>query len=245
MPLARVLETEVMEQIDEAWAYDRMDHHEVNLAFVADFLAFARELGADTAAVHAAAVGTGDEDQEPTAPRVLDLGTGTAQVLVELCRQAPDLTVVGVDRSFAMLDIARANIDRANLMPRVRLEWADAKALPFADASFDAVISNSLLHHLAEPITAIQEALRVCRPGGWLFFRDLLRPDQSAQVEQLVNAYAAGADARQRQLFADSLRAALSLDEIRACLAALDMATETVRATSDRHWTWAAVREES
>ena len=54
---------------------------------------------------------------------------------------------------------------------------ADAKQLPFDAASFPVVISNSIVHHIAEPRDVIAEAIRVTAPGGLLFHRDLARPD--------------------------------------------------------------------
>ena len=73
-----------------------------------------------------------------------------------------------------------------------------------------------------------------------MFVRDLLRPADDAAVNHLVATYAAGAAPHQRQLFDDSLRAALSLEEIRALVERLGQSPAAVQATSDRHWTWSA-----
>jgi hypothetical protein len=75
-----------------------------------------------------------------------------------------------------------------------------------------------------------------------LFFRDLLRPDSEEQHAQLVATYAGECNDHQRQMFANSLRAALTIDEVRAIVAPLGFAPETVEQTSDRHWTWAAFK---
>ena len=81
--------------------------------------------------------------------------------------------------------------------------------------------------------------------GGWLFFRDLLRPESDEQVRQLVDTYAAGASEHQRQMFDDSLRAALSLEELAELVRQLGGEPESqLQATSDRHWTWVARRAE-
>ena len=110
------------------------------------------------------------------------------------------------------------------------------------NSRFSAVISNSIVHHIPEPLEALVEMVRVARPGAVLFVRDLLRPETEEQLQSLVDQYAAGANAHQRQMFADSLHAALSLAEIREFVAQMSFAASTVQATSDRHWTWAAVR---
>ncbi len=219
MTLQRMLEPEVMDTLEEATDYDTMDHAEVNRRFVDDLLASGDVLG-----------------------DVLDLGTGTAQIPVELCRRHADCRVVAVDMAVNMLDLARYNIEIAGLIGRIRLEQADAKKLPYPDGVFQVVMSNSIVHHLPEPVDAIKEAVRVAAPVSRLFFRDLMRPDSREQLDQLVATYATDANEHQRRMFSDSLAAALTLDEIRALITALGFPPDTIQATSDRHWTWNAVK---
>src|SRR5690606_24298059 len=99
-----------------------------------------------------------------------------------------------------------------------------------------------IVHHIPEPAAVLGEAVRVLEPGGLIFFRDLLRPASSEEVERLVGLYAAEASKPQRAMFEASLRAALSLDEIRDLVAALGFARDRCQAPSDRHWTWTARR---
>ncbi len=218
--LPRVLEPEVMDSAAEADDYDAMDHSAVNRLFVADFLArFGKATGT-----------------------VLDMGTGTAQIPIELCRQAPELHVVAIDMARHMLQRGEQNVRRAGLHERIVLRHCDAKRLPFADASFAAVISNSIVHHIPEPANVLGEMVRVAQPGALLFVRDLLRPDSDEQVRHFVDAYAGDANEHQRQMFGDSLRAALTLAEIRLLVVGLGFDPSTVQQTSDRHWTWQAAR---
>ena len=128
------------------------------------------------------------------------------------------------------------------MITRIALAHIDSKELLYEDDQFDVVMSNSIVHHVPEPGTVIAEAVRVTKPGGRLFFRDLLRPTDDSTVEHLVATYAAEADAHQRQMFDDSLRAALSLDEMRELVVASGFVAESVATTSDRHWTWDAVK---
>ena len=216
-----------MDSFAEAADYDRMDHSTVNQLFVADFLDAARPL------VEAA-------EDEPLS--VLDLGVGTAQIPIELCRQSAHLKVVAVDLAVHMLDLARLKVEAAGLRDRVVLQLADAKSLPYADASFGAVISNSIVHHIPEPRSVLAETVRLVRTGGQIFVRDLLRPGDDAEVQRLVQHYAGDCNDRQQALFDASLRAALSLDEIRDIVQELGYDPKAVHATSDRHWTWSAVR---
>ncbi len=230
--LPRVLETEVMDSAEEASDYDAMDHAQVNRVFVEDFLDFCKLM--------------------PLAleREILDVGTGTAQIPIELCRQsvstsprAEGLSVVGVDMADHMLEVGRGNVARAGLAARIKLQHADAKALPFPDASFAAVVSNSIVHHIPEPAAVLAEMTRVVERGGVLFVRDLLRPATGADVKRLVQLYAGDANAHQKKMFDDSLRAALTLAEIRALVAPLGFDPAGVQQSSDRHWTWTAIRK--
>lgn len=215
--LPRVLEPEVMDSIRDAVEYDSMDHVEVNRLFVDDLAAAGLVRG-----------------------EILDLGTGTALVAIELCRRLPEIEVWAIDQSEAMLDVAKANLVLARLAERIHLDWLDAKDLSYDDGRFAAVISNSLVHHVAEPGAVLREAWRVAAPGGLVFFRDLVRPGDEPTLARLVDTYAAGANDRQRQLFADSLRAALRLDEVRELIDRIGLPASDVQQTSDRHWTWIA-----
>jgi len=217
--LPRKLEPEVMDTKDEAIDYDAMNHGDVNRSFVDDFL-FA----------------VGDRDPNVMLS-VLDLGTGTAQIPVELCRRSIDCRVTAVDLAAEMLKVAKRNVAAAELEDRILLEQIDAKRLTYADESFDAVISNSIVHHIPEPASVVTEMLRVLRRGGLLFVRDLLRPASIDHVAELVETYASGANTHQRQMFHDSLCAALTLEEIQKLLADLGAPTDWASQTTDRHWT--------
>ena len=222
--LPRILEPEVMDSEEEARDYDAMDHREVNREFAADFLAFCRE-----------ALPTAETPQ-----RILDVGTGTAQMPIELCRQAPHCRVIAIDLASEMLKLAERNVRAAGLQDRIELRLQDAKHLPAGDL-YDAVISNSIVHHIPEPRDVLREMLRVLRPGGVLFVRDLLRPPDLATLDQLVLTYAGSENAHQQKMFRDSLHAALTLDELGDLLESFDRPRSWVKQTSDRHWTLAGV----
>src|SRR6516162_4717983 len=102
--LTRVLEPEVMDTPEEARDYDAMDHGTVNRAFVTDFLA-----------------------AWDGANPILDMGTGTAQIPIELCRRAKTAEVVAIDLAESMLRVGRHNVEAAGLVGRIRLERVDAK----------------------------------------------------------------------------------------------------------------------
>jgi ubiquinone/menaquinone biosynthesis C-methylase UbiE len=212
----RVLEPEVMDSADEAINYDSMDHSEVNWQFAADFLA----------------VWNGKN-------RILDVGTGTAQIPIELCRQSPIPRITAIDLAGHMLALARQNVERSGFADRIQIEKADAKCLPYRDGySFGTVISNSIIHHIPEPSLCLAEMHRVCADGGFLFIRDLLRPADETTLGHLVDTNTRGANDHQRAMFAASLRAALTLEEVRDLVGQLGYPSRSVQQTSDRHWTF-------
>ena len=230
--LPRTLEPEVMDTPDDARDYDAMDHAEVNRLFV-DHLLEALAHSALAVALH--------ERSEPL--EILDVGTGTALIPIELCRRGMRCRVTAIDLAGEMLQLAARNVREAGLEARIRLERADSKRLPYPESSFDVVMSNSIVHHIAEPADVLAEMVRVVRMGGLLFVRDLLRPPDTATVERLVEAHAGRENGHQQQLFRQSLHAALTLDEVRQLLRDMSLPPDWAKQTSDRHWTIAGVLE--
>jgi len=214
--LERILEPEVMDTEAEAVEYDAMDFEAVNQ----DFAQAAARLG-------------------PTQGTVLDVGTGTARIPILLTSLRPAWQITAIDLARSMLAIADRNIREAPGETQIRLEFVDAKHLPYASGSFDGVISNSLLHHLPNPVDCLREIKRVLKPHGFLLIRDLIRPSSLAQLDQQVAAIGPDYTPHQRQLFRDSLHAALTLPELEQYLQNLDWTGSPphLYQSSDRHWT--------
>lgn len=103
------------------------------------------------------------------AGRLLDIGTGTGRML-ELFGPRVGFAE-GIDKSHDMLAVARANLQNSGL-DNCSVRQSDIYKLPFADASFDAVIAHQVLHFLDLPAQAIAEAARVLKPGGWTMIVD-------------------------------------------------------------------------
>ena len=226
--LTRRLEPEVMDTVEDAHDYDTMDHSTVNRVFVDDLLTFTNKCGWQAKLSDA---------HRPM--NVLDVGTGTALIPIELCRREVACRITAIDLAAEMLKLADLNIAGANFASRIQAEQIDAKHMPYAASVFDAVISNSIVHHIPEPRDVFMEMLRVLRSSGVLFVRDLLRPQSLAEVDHLVANYAGRENAHSQQLFRDSLHAALSLSEVRELAAACGIAASAAQQTSDRHWTLA------
>lgn len=214
MALPRILEPEVMETEKDAVEYDSMDFTEVNLAFAVRALELA-----------------------PSHGSVLDVGTGTARIpILMLQHTKTDITILATDLSQEMLNVGKRNVEALGLDNRLTLQLVDAKGLPFKEQEFDMVISNSVVHHIPEPLTLFREVARVVKPGGAVFLRDLVRPESAAVREGLIQKYAGDADEYQQKLYRDSLNAALTISEVVELLEKAGLKGAKVVRSSDRHW---------
>ena len=101
------------------------------------------------------------------AERVLDVGCGTGTLLALLGDRQPGVEACGVDLSPEMLNVAAGKVPA-----HVRLLVGNAESLPFADGSFDAVVSSSVYHYWRRPGQSLAELRRVLRPGGRLVITD-------------------------------------------------------------------------
>jgi ubiquinone/menaquinone biosynthesis C-methylase UbiE len=115
--------------------------------------------------------------------RVLDLACGTGTLAARLDGSVPDLRLVGVDLSPAMVERARQKL---GTRPGLRFERADAHDLPFDGASFDAVLCANTFHYFSAPATVLAEARRVLRPGGRLVLLDWCRDFWTCRVMDAV-----------------------------------------------------------
>src|SRR5262249_10500905 len=109
----------------------------------------------------------------PTA-RVLELGCGTGVILPRSLPKRPGFLgrVVGVDQSAAFIEAARRFAAEEGVADRVEFHVGDIHALPFPDASFDAVVAHTTISHVSEPLIVLKEAARVLHPDGTLVIFD-------------------------------------------------------------------------
>jgi len=105
-----------------------------------------------------------------------------------------------------------------------------------AALGFDAILSNSVLHHLADPTSLWCSVRTLARPDAAILIMDLLRPASEDEVQRLANCYAWDAPPILRRDFECSLRAAYLPHEVEAQLNATGLGGLTVTTVSDRHW---------
>lgn len=146
-----------------------------------------------------------------------------------------------------MLITGERNIEKAELQSQIKLELVDAKKSPYSEHSFDMVISNSIVHHLPNPLVFFEEVKRVLKPRGGIFIRDLFRPETPELKEELVDKYPRDCNQHQQQLFRDSLQASLTLFEVEKIVKDAGIKEVKIYQSSDRHWTaerkWSRTKE--
>jgi len=169
--------------------------------------------------------------------RVIDLGCGPADIPIRFARRFPVATVLGVDGSTAMVELAQRSIDGAGLKDRIAaLCWRLGEpVLAQLHAAFDAVLSNSLLHHLHDPMVFWHTVKTVATPGAAVLVMDLVRPQTTGDASKIVETYAAQEPDILRRDFYNSLLAAFREDEVTAQLRACDISGLQVSRISDRH----------
>jgi SAM-dependent methyltransferase len=102
--------------------------------------------------------------------RLLDVGCGPGTITIDLAKRFAFDLAVGVDVSEPVLEGARKEAEAQGA--DVRFGYADVSRLPFPEGSFDVVHAHQLLQHLADPVSALREMGRVCKPGGIVAARD-------------------------------------------------------------------------
>jgi ubiquinone/menaquinone biosynthesis C-methylase UbiE len=109
-------------------------------------------------------------DAVPEGADVLDVGTGPGVLLIELAKRRPDVRLTGVDLSADMVAAAERNLREFGERAVVRV--GDVTNLPFADDSFDTIVTSYSMHHWDHPAEAVPELARVLRAGGRLYVYD-------------------------------------------------------------------------
>jgi ubiquinone/menaquinone biosynthesis C-methylase UbiE len=216
--MERIPEKELMDEVEHASAYADADFSEPHDAFVTHF----KNRFSDFSGVE-----------------VLDLGCGPADVTLRYAKTFPDTKITGVDGSQAMIDIGIRDVESQGLSHRITLKNHLLPDTGLMEMKFDAVISNSLLHHLKKPETMWMTVNLCAKPCAPIFVMDLLRPNSINETLELVKKYASDASQILKDDFYNSLLAAYSIEEIRQQLMSYGLHYLETEVISDRHFiTW-------
>jgi 2-polyprenyl-3-methyl-5-hydroxy-6-metoxy-1,4-benzoquinol methylase len=213
--MQRIPEPELMDEAEQAMAYAMADFEEPNQRFVGYFESTFPELRAGA---------------------VLDLGCGPGDIVIRLAARHPGLVVHGIDGSSAMLHFACERLHQSpGLSGRVQFVEGILPGASLPLPAYDAIISNSLLHHLHDPAVFWSAVRESGAPDAAVLVMDLFRPPSAAAARAIVEKYAAAEPEVLRKDFHASLCAAFEPGEIRAQLAASGLGGLEVQTVSDRH----------
>ncbi len=167
--------------------------------------------------------------------KVLDLGCGTADVIIRFAKVFQKTDITGIDGASEMLDFGIRDIVKNGLEEQINLHKCLLSDKLLLKSKYDAVISNSLLHHLKDPLVIWKTVMQCAKPGAPVFIMDLYRPTSSDKADEIVRMYAADAPPLLQKDFYNSLLAAYTKEEIIEQLNTLSYNSLTVEIISDRH----------
>lgn len=212
--MKRVLEPELMDDRAQALAYAQADFAEENQGFVDRFR---------------------DYFPDWTGGHVVDLGCGPGDIPIRFVRAYPAARVTAVDASRPMLDLAEKAIAEAGVANQITLCCERFQSLSIPEQA-DALVSNSLLHHVPNPLQFWFRLKQLAKPGACILVMDLLRPESPEAAQALVDQYAADEDPILKRDFYNSLLAAFTEDDVAAQLAEMNLSRLLIDVPDDRHW---------
>lgn len=210
----RLLEPELMEDEAQVLAYAKADFEKENQGFIDRF----REYFPDFTQGH-----------------VIDLGCGPGDIPMRLACALPGCRVTGVDASTPMIRWATQAVSEAVLSDRITFRCERFQDLAGASLA-DAAISNSLLHHVPNPLQFWNKLRQLVKPGAPVLVMDLLRPASIEEAKAIVNRHASNEPEILRRDFYNSLLAAFTEDEISAQLARMNLTRLLIDVIDERHW---------
>ena len=210
----RTLEPELMDDPEQALVYARADFEEENQGFIDRFREYFPEF---------------------TKGHVLDLGCGPGDIPVRLAQALSSCRITGVDASEPMIGLAGVAVKQAGLADRITFRCERFQAVSLVEPA-DAAVSNSLLHHVPNPLQFWYRLRQLVKPGSPVLVMDLLRPDSPEKAQAIVDRYAAKEPEILRRDFYCSLLASFTEDEVAAQLAEMNLSRLIVDVPDDRHW---------
>jgi len=215
--MQRVPEPELMSDEDQAMAYANADFEEPHNHFIS--------LLKDSVAnvLHESGI-------------AMDLGCGAADISIRFAKAFQSYQVDGLDGSAAMLAEGEKAINVSELNHRINLIEDYLEETSLVSKEYNLVFSNSLLHHLHEPML-LWNCIKNAKGNPAVFIMDLMRPDNDDEVARMVNEYANGEPEVLQRDFYNSLKAAFTPDEVEQQLTEAGLQGFKVSVVSDRHLT--------
>lgn len=215
--MQRIPEPELMTEEDQAIAYANADFEEPHTHFI-DLL--------KESVVH----------KISESGIAMDLGCGAADISIRFAKAFPDYQIDALDGSVAMLAEGIKAINCSGLNERISLIEAYLEETTLSNKNYDIIFSNSLLHHLHNPML-LWNCIKNAKGKPGIFIMDLMRPETENKVEWMVNEYASNEPEVLQRDFYNSLKAAFTPDEIQQQLLQAGLEDFNVSIVSDRHLT--------
>ena len=209
-------EAELMDSEAQTLAYAEADFEEANSLFTEKFLQRFPDLAPSGA--------------------MADLGCGPGDITLRMAGLLPGWRITGLDAGPNMLKLAEARLNGDEAASRVRFRLSHLPDPELPAHAWQAVISNSLLHHLPDPRVLWDSIAHLGEPGAAVQVMDLLRPESEAAALRLVDEYAAEAPEVLREDFYNSLLAAYTTAEVSEQLLKAGLDRLKIETPSDRHW---------
>ncbi len=209
-------EPELMDSEAQTRAYAEADFNEANSLFAAKFQENFPGL--------------------PASGQMADLGCGPGDIAIRMAHELPGWNVTGIDAGENMLKRARERLGKEPVSDRVSFRLAYLPDPSLQEGAWDAVISNSLLHHLPDPQVLWNSVKALGAPGSPVQVMDLIRPETESEASRLVDLYAQGAPVILRDDFFNSLLAAYTCSEVNEQLQKAELDNLRIDTASDRHW---------
>jgi len=208
----RVLEPELMDDEQQSIAYAKADFSQSNQWYVDQLMV----------------------DFPEHLEKVIDIGCGTADVLIRLARTNPDIRITAVDGSGPMIKLAQQAVHVAGLERQIMPVQGYVPGLQVEEHSYSAILSKDLLHHLPDPSALWNEARRVGRPGAAVYVMDLHRPETPEDARRIVEDVSANEPPILKRDFYNSLCAAFTVEEVEDQLRSVHLNLQVVK-VSERH----------
>jgi len=214
--MKRIPEPDLMDEADQALAYANADFSEPNKLFIDSF----RHKFSHT----------------NISGNVLDLGCGPADIDIRFAQTFPRCSIEGVDGAKNMLKHGRDAVIKVNLGHRIDLICGYLPKAQLPREHYNVVISNSLLHHLTDPLILWDMIKNCSNQATSVFIMDLVRPDSIDGAQQLVKTHAANEPDILQEDFFNSLCASYRIDEVIEQLNTAGLGELKVELISDRHF---------
>ncbi len=211
--MERILEAELMEDLEQVFAYAKADFEKPHKKFVQSIKSLVKN--------------------PSFSGNALDLGCGPGDISYRFAKAFPLCKIDAIDGSRLMIDYAVGTIS-PELQARLNFIHGKLPDTELPKSSYDIIFSNSLLHHLHDPQVFWRTVKKYSKSGTRIAVMDLLRPGTKKMAKTLVEMYASAEPKILQQDFHNSLLAAFTLEEIKAQIAQAGLLL-SLEKISDRH----------